>query len=136
MFNKLKKAKNEIMGDGNPFAVAKKKCKEVGLPFNYFTEFVKNKGLNPLTDTTFELVDEFFNRPHPLYKLSIPVYVTLPETVFEFWEKKLYGNRERDERNQKELKEMGWTVITVWECELKKDKCEQTLEDLYIQITS
>jgi hypothetical protein len=92
MFNKLKKAKNEIMGDGNPFAVAKKKCKEVGLPFNYFTEFVKNKGLNPLTDTTFELVDEFFNRPHLLYKLSIPVYVTLPETVFEIRGYSLYGS--------------------------------------------
>lgn len=31
---------------------------------------------------------------------------------------------------------MGWNVITVWECELKKDNVEQTLEDLYAQITS
>ena len=31
---------------------------------------------------------------------------------------------------------MGWNVITVWECELKKDKREQTLEDLYTQIIS
>ena len=38
--------------------------------------------------------------------------------------------------NQKELEAMGWNVITVWECELKKDKVEQTLEDLYAQITS
>ena len=54
----------------------------------------------------------------------------------EFWEKKLYGNRERDARNQKELEEMGWAVITVWECHLKKDKREQTLEDLYNRIVS
>lgn len=31
---------------------------------------------------------------------------------------------------------MGWNVITVWECELKKDKREQTLGKLYAQITS
>ena len=35
-----------------------------------------------------------------------------------------------------ELEKMGWNVITVWECELKKDNVEQTLEDLYAQITS
>ena len=50
--------------------------------------------------------------------------------------KKLYGNRQRDERNQKELKEMGWNVIMVWECQLKKDKREETLDDLYNQITT
>ena len=27
-----------------------------------------------------------------------------------------------------QLNELGWRVITVWECELKKDKREQTLE--------
>lgn len=50
--------------------------------------------------------------------------------------KKLYGNRERDNRNQKELEDMGWKVITVWECELKKDKVERTLDELYVKITS
>ena len=35
----------------------------------------------------------------------------------------------------KKLEEMGWNVITVWECELKKDKREQTLKNLYAQIT-
>lgn len=63
-------------------------------------------------------------------------YARMPKSNVEFWEKKLYGNRDRDERNQKELEEMGWNVIIVWECELKKDKREQTLEDLYNQITS
>jgi DNA mismatch endonuclease (patch repair protein) len=58
----------------------------------------------------------------------------MPKSNVDFWKKKLYGNRERDERNQKELEEMGWNVITVWECELKKDKREQTLEELYEQM--
>ena len=63
-------------------------------------------------------------------------YARIPKSNVEYWKKKLYRNKERDEHNQKELKEMGWKVITVWECELKKDKVEQTLEDLYAQITS
>ena len=63
-------------------------------------------------------------------------YARTPKSNVDFWKKKLYGNKERDERNLKELREMGWKVITVWECELKKDKVEQTLEDLYTQITS
>ena len=63
-------------------------------------------------------------------------YATMPKSNVEYWEKKLYGNVERDERNRKELEEMGWVVITVWECELKKDKRERTLDELYIQITS
>lgn len=62
-------------------------------------------------------------------------YARIPKSNVEYWKKKLYRNKERDEHNQKELKEMGWKVITVWECELKKDKVEQTLEDLYAQIT-
>lgn len=60
----------------------------------------------------------------------------MPKSNVDFWKKKLYRNRERDEENQKELEELGWNVITVWECELKKDKHEQTLEDLYAQILS
>lgn len=31
---------------------------------------------------------------------------------------------------------MGWTIITVWECQLKKDKRDETLEELYNKITS
>lgn len=63
-------------------------------------------------------------------------YARMPKSNVEYWKKKLYRNRERDERNQKELEELGWNVITVWECELKKEKREQTLEVLYAQITS
>ena len=63
-------------------------------------------------------------------------YARIPKSNVEYWEKKLYRNRERDEHNQKELEKMGWRVITVWECELKKDKREHTLEELYVKITS
>ena len=63
-------------------------------------------------------------------------YAVMPKSNVEFWEKKLYGNKKRDKKNMKQLEEMGWKVITVWECQLKKEKREQTLENLYSQITS
>ena len=63
-------------------------------------------------------------------------YASMPKSNVEYWENKLYGNRERDERNRKELEDMGWNVITIWECNLKKDKREETLFDLYTQILS
>ena len=63
-------------------------------------------------------------------------YAQMPKSNVEYWESKLYRNRERDEHNKKELEDMGWNVITVWECELKRDRREPTLEELYTQITS
>ncbi|MDE4079003.1 very short patch repair endonuclease [Methanosphaera sp. Vir-13MRS] len=63
-------------------------------------------------------------------------YAKMPKSNVDYWKKKLYRNKERDEANIKLLKSMGWNVITVWECQLKKDKKEKTLENLYIKITS
>ena len=62
-------------------------------------------------------------------------YVNVYKNI-DYWEKKLYGNSERDERNRKELEDRGCKVITVWECELKKEKVKRTLEELYAQILS
>ena len=36
-----------------------------------------------------------------------------------YWSEKVRGNRARDERNIGALKEMGWSVFTIWECEVK-----------------
>ena len=63
-------------------------------------------------------------------------YAVMPSSNVDFWKKKLNGNRLRDERNKKALTEMGWNVIVVWECQLKKDKQDQTLENLYLKIIS
>ena len=43
---------------------------------------------------------------------------------------KIRRNKERDIEDQKRLAEMGWHCITVWECELKPKKREETLESL------
>lgn len=42
----------------------------------------------------------------------------IPKSNVDFWKKKIEGNRERDERNWRTLKEQGWRVIVVWECQL------------------
>jgi DNA mismatch endonuclease (patch repair protein) len=43
----------------------------------------------------------------------------LPKTNHEFWHEKIGKNIERDNRNIFELKEKGWNVIIVWQCEIK-----------------
>lgn len=37
----------------------------------------------------------------------------------EFWEAKIARNRHRDEVTSAHLEALGWTVITIWECELR-----------------
>jgi DNA mismatch endonuclease (patch repair protein) len=39
----------------------------------------------------------------------------------EFWRSKLHANRKRDRRNFRRLRAAGWTVIRIWEHELKSD---------------
>ena len=47
-------------------------------------------------------------------------YASTPSTNSEFWEKKFTANVERDARNYAALKEQGWNVIVIWECEIKE----------------
>ena len=54
----------------------------------------------------------------------------IPSTNREFWEAKIRRNKERDIETQKELAKMGWHCITVWECELKPNFREKTLDSL------
>jgi DNA mismatch endonuclease (patch repair protein) len=43
----------------------------------------------------------------------------VPGSRLEYWEPKLKRNQARDATNQGLLKEQGWEVLVVWECELK-----------------
>jgi len=62
-------------------------------------------------------------------------YFVLPETNAEFWDAKLEGNRQRDERDTAQLRASGWRVIVVWECELRKPVRDERLARLYDEIT-
>ncbi len=54
----------------------------------------------------------------------------IPKTNREFWVAKIRRNKERDKEEQKKLAVMGWHCITVWECELKPAKREETLDSI------
>lgn len=43
----------------------------------------------------------------------------LPKTRSEFWKAKIDANAARDSRKEAQLRELGWNVSTVWECELR-----------------
>ncbi len=45
---------------------------------------------------------------------------TSPKTNALFWSEKFRANVERDQRNQQALEQLGFLVLTVWECELKE----------------
>lgn len=49
---------------------------------------------------------------HPGCKRS-----TLPKTREHYWHNKLRRNRQRDAVNQEQLRELGWDIMVVWECE-------------------
>lgn len=57
-------------------------------------------------------------------------YFRLPRTNVEFWKNKIERNKKRDHEEQLRLAAMGWHCITVWECQLKPQHREETLESL------
>ncbi len=50
-----------------------------------------------------------------------PVHYIPSKTRSEFWENKIQGNVERDKRNNALLESAGWTVVRLWEHEIKDD---------------
>ena len=43
----------------------------------------------------------------------------IPKSNVEFWTEKLGKNVVRDKKHNKELKQSGWRILTIWECEIK-----------------
>ena len=54
----------------------------------------------------------------------------IPKTNTSFWISKVERNRKRDYDNYQILSNAGWSVIVIWECQLKKDKFEETMLNL------
>ena len=61
-------------------------------------------------------------------------YFIWPKSNSEFWKEKIESNIVRDKKQYEELKNAGWHVIIVWECELKKKQRMDTLERLVTEI--
>ena len=58
-----------------------------------------------------------------------------PSTNSEFWQEKITRNRQRDARNQTLLQASGWNVIVIWECQLTRQRRQQTLRDLDLALS-
>lgn len=44
----------------------------------------------------------------------------MPKSRLEYWVPKIEANVRRDKRKADKLRRLGWRVMTVWECELKR----------------
>ena len=51
----------------------------------------------------------------------------IPKTRTEWWTAKIQSNKDRDRKAFKELKKLGWRVIEVWECDLRKQEIKSRL---------
>ena len=64
-------------------------------------------------------------------------YFRLPKSNIEFWEQKIKNNVARDVRNENELKSLGWRVIRVRECDIKRVAGrEEYLQNFYDNLTN
>ena len=57
-----------------------------------------------------------------------------PKTNTRFWINKIEKTKENDRRNISLLELKGWTVIVIYQCELKKNKRDETLNELINKI--
>ena len=63
-------------------------------------------------------------------------YFVWPKSNAEFWRDKIQGNSIRDQENYRQLSEMGWKIIVIWECQLKKDIRTKTLAEVADRIVN
>ena len=67
------------------------------------------------------------------HKHDCPRFVW-PSSNQDYWRPKILRNVERDNQSRKELETLGWKVITVWECEFKKNVLNETLGKLIAEL--
>lgn len=61
-------------------------------------------------------------------------FASVPKSRIEYWNEKFRRNTENDSKNKEILESMGWKVIVLWECDLKK-QLSQTVDDAVVQFT-
>lgn len=58
------------------------------------------------------------------------IYFRMPKTNVDFWTNKIERNRKRDIETREKLRQMGWRTMIIWECQLKKEIRQKTLEEM------
>ena len=57
-------------------------------------------------------------------------YFVVPKTRTKFWLNKINSNVLNDRKKFSLLKKSGWKIITIWECQLKRQKLSSSLQKL------
>ena len=63
-------------------------------------------------------------------------HYTVPETNMEFWVEKVRKNKERDAVNIQRLESLSWSVVTIWECELKSKVFQDTIAQVEAELAA
>jgi DNA mismatch endonuclease (patch repair protein) len=61
-------------------------------------------------------------------------YFVIPKTRTEWWVDKIEYNKMSDAHNFQVLQQLGWKVMAIFECELKKNDRDKTLNELVNKI--
>ena len=61
-------------------------------------------------------------------------YFVWPKNNAEFWREKISANVERDQTSYRQLHQLGWNVLVIWECELKQRNRDNSLSKLVAAI--
>lgn len=61
-------------------------------------------------------------------------YFVIPKTRTEWWLAKIDGNKQKDVENFSILCDSGWKVLTIFECELKSNKLDDTYKKLLSEL--
>ncbi len=58
----------------------------------------------------------------------------IPHSNSDYWIRKISRNQDRDQEVWRQLEAKGWSVIIVWECQLKKAIMEETVQRIEAEI--
>ncbi|MDO3641217.1 very short patch repair endonuclease [Mucilaginibacter sp. L3T2-6] len=58
-------------------------------------------------------------------------YFSIPKTRSEYWSGKIEKNKSKDRDAVFKIRDSGWDVIVIWECELKRLRAEETLNRIF-----
>lgn len=61
-------------------------------------------------------------------------YFVVPKTKTQWWLNKIGVNKERDQRNLKDLSDRKMTVLVIFECQLRPKIREKTLKNLVVSL--
>ena len=57
-------------------------------------------------------------------------FAYIPKSRIDFWLKKFAENVARDKNHRRQLRQLGWKVIVLWECQIKSEQIQNTLIDI------